>query len=449
MKIMQRFLLSLLVILGSSSLFAQSIEDIEAQLAKGELDKAKASVDGFLAKEKNATKSDGWWYKGVIYNEIAKSDKYQNLVPDGRMEAFHAFKKYYELDPKAVRALLEQHVRLFDIYNGYFELGVLNFSIGDSLYKVGEALKKKNDEAGATRHYDLSVPKFAESYKNFKNAMTVEEYISSKGYEYSGFKFPTFDTTLIQNIALSAYRAKKDDDAVVYYKKIVEQKIAGKDNLDIYQLLIEYYGKKNDKANKEKYLQLSRELYPDEDRWYLIELDEVDDKDKKALFAKYDELLPKYPSKYVLSYNYAVELFNYAYTSETKPADYKDVQAKLETVLKQTMAANKEYAEAKVLMARHFYNVLYDIQDEQQAVKGKTPADQKKKDDLKVKMTAAADQMIVYSQAAYDIYNAKATLKAGEKGNFKIMTSYLSTGYDVKGDKAKADEYRKKSETIN
>ena len=124
---MQRFLLSLLIILGSSSLFAQTIEDIEAQVGKGEFDKAKASVDAFLAKEKNAAKSDGWWYKGLIYNEIAKSDKYKALAPDGRMEAFNAFKKYYEMDPKAVRATLEQHVRLFDIYNGYFDLGRSKF----------------------------------------------------------------------------------------------------------------------------------------------------------------------------------------------------------------------------------------------------------------------------------------------------------------------------------
>ena len=50
---MQRFLLSLLIILGSCSLFAQSIEDIESQFGKGELDKAKTSVDAFLLKEKN------------------------------------------------------------------------------------------------------------------------------------------------------------------------------------------------------------------------------------------------------------------------------------------------------------------------------------------------------------------------------------------------------------
>ena len=418
---MQRFLLSLLIILGSSSLFAQTIEEIEAQLGKGELDKAKASVDGFLAKEKNAAKPDGWWYKGVIYNEIAKSEKYKALAPEGRMEAFNAFKKYYELDPKAIRATLEQHVRLFDIYNGYFDLGVAGF--------------------GAS--------KFDEAYTNFKNALLVEEYIGGKGYEYNGFKFPAFDTTLIQNIALSAYRAKRDDDAVVYYKKIADQKVAGKDNVDIYQLLIEYYLKKNDQANAEKYFVLGRELYPAEDRWYQMELEQVDAKDKKALFAKYEELMPKYPDKYILAYNYSVELFNLTYAGDTKPADYKEKQQKVESVIKKTLAINKNYPEANVLMARHYYNVLYDFQDELQAVKGTTPADQKKKADLKTKMNEAADHLITYSQAAYDLYGAKPTLKAGEKGNYKVVASYLSTAYEVKGDKAKADEYRKKSEANN
>jgi len=418
---MQRFLLSLLIILGSTGLFAQTIEDIEAQVAKGEFDKAKASVDAFLAKEKNQTKSDGWWYKGLIYNEIAKSDKFKSLAPDARMEAFNAFKKYYEMDQKAVRATLEQHVRLFDIYNGYFDIGVTSF--------------------GAS--------KFDDAYINFKNALMVEEYVGSKGFEYNGFKFPTFDTVLNQNIALSAYRAKKEDDAAVYFKKIADQKIAGKDNIDVYQLLVEYYAKKNDKANKEKYLQLGNELFPEDDRWYQIELEEVDSKDKKALFAKYDELMPKYPGKHLMTYNYAVELFNYTYAGDTRPADYKETQKKIESVLKATIAANKSYPEANVLMARHFYNVLYDYQDDMQAIKGTTEADKKKKADLKTKMNESADQLILYSQAASDLYSAKPTLKAGERGNYKVVNGYLSTAYDVKGDKAKADEYRKKSEANN
>jgi hypothetical protein len=205
--------------------------------------------------------------------------------------------------------------------------------------------------------------------------------------------------------------------------------------------------KKSDQANTEKYFALGRELYPADDRWYQMELEQVDAKDKKALFAKYEELMPKYPDKYLMSYNYAVELFNYTYAGDTKPADYKETQKKIESVLKSTMAANKSYPEANVLMSRHFYNVLYDLQDEMQAIKGTTAADQKKKADLKAKMNESADQLILYSQAAFDIYSAKPTLKAGEKGNYKVVAGYLSTAYDVKGDKAKADEYRKKSES--
>jgi hypothetical protein len=125
------------------------------------------------------------------------------------------------------------------------------------------------------------------------------------------------------------------------------------------------------------------------------------------------------------------------------------MQKKIESVLKTTIESNKSYPEANVLMARHYYNVLYDFQDDLQAVKGTTPADQKKKADLKTKMNEAADQLIVYSQAASDLYSAKPTLKAGERGNYKVVNGYLSTAYEVKGDKVKADEYRKKSEANN
>jgi hypothetical protein len=109
----------------------------------------------FLPKKKNQSKADGWWYKGLIYNEIAKSDKYKALAPDGRMDAFNAFKKYYEMDPKAVRATLEQHVRLFDIYNGYLTWSY-KFWRGRCTFQA-----KKDAESQA---------KFSEAYTSFKNA---------------------------------------------------------------------------------------------------------------------------------------------------------------------------------------------------------------------------------------------------------------------------------------
>jgi hypothetical protein len=417
---MQKLFLALMVTVIGNSVLAQSIDDVKDFINKGQWDKAKTSVDAFLAKEKNAAKWEGWWYKGVIYNELAKSEQFKSLVPDGRMEAFNAFKKYYEIDPKMLQATLEQHVRLFDIYSGYFDKAAALFN------------DKKYDEA----------------FNSFRNAYTVEEYIASKGFEYNNFKFPVFDTTLIQNIALSAYMAKKEDDAAVYYKKIADQKIAGKDNIDVYLYLVDYYNKKNDLVNREKYLATGRELYPDNDFWYQTELADADEKDKKALFAKYEELGSKYPNKHVLFYNYAVELFNYAYARDAKPADYKEIQKKIETALRHTLSIKGNYTEANVIMSRHYYNLSFDLQDEMVAIKGNTVADQKKKADMKALIIAKSDELIPYALAAYDAYDAKTSLNPLEKANFKIVTDMLASAYELKGDKVKMGQYKKKLENL-
>ena len=417
---MQKFFLSFLLIVAAKCSFEQNVDDVKDLIQKGQWDKAKTAVDAFLTKEKNAAKWEGWWYKGVIYNELAKNDQLKNLVPNGRMEAFNAFKKYYETDTQAIQATLEQHVRLFDIYSRFFDLADSQF-----------VLKK-----------------FDDAFTNFKNSYLVEEYIAAKGYEYNNFKFPAFDTVLIQNIALSAYMAKKEDSAAVYYKKIADQKIVGKDNVDVYQFMVEYYSKKKDMLNCEKYLHLGRELFPDNDFWYQTELANTNEKDKKALFAKYEELLSKYPNKYILLYNYAVELFNYAYVGDNKPADYKEVQNKIEWAAKKSLELNTSYIEPNVVLSMHFYNKAYDLQEEFSKIKGSTPADQKKKNDIKAQIITTADELIPFAQTAYNAYAAKATLKPMEKGNYKKVTDYLSYAYEIKGMKDKAAEYKKKLDSI-
>src|SRR5690606_19266239 len=152
-------------------LYAAKIDDVKKLITDSKWEEAKVKVDQFLANEKNASKAEGWYYKGVIYNELAKDSTKTAALGgvDGRMEAFKAFQKYIEMDPKTVLMTLEQNVRLFDIYNGYFDLGAKAFN---------------------TKNYD-------EAYTNFKNASIVEDYVAAKGYEYNNFKFPTMDTALI------------------------------------------------------------------------------------------------------------------------------------------------------------------------------------------------------------------------------------------------------------
>lgn len=404
-------------ILGAS---AQSIDDIKDNIGKQQWDKAKEQIDKYLANEKNAKKADGWYYKGAIYNEVAKSEKYKALLgsTDGRMEAFNALKKYVELEPKNTLGVLEQNVRFFDIYNGYFDMAATGFN---------------------AKNYD-------QAFENFKNAMVVEEYVSSKGFTYNNFSFPKLDTSLILNTAISAGQAKKTDEAMVYYQKLADAKIAGPAYLEIYQQLVQYYNEKGDKATRDKYLAIGRELYPDDDYWTEIELRDAGT-DKKALFAKYDELLGKYPSKYVLHYNYAAELFNYLFTQDKKPADYNEQYAKIQDVLKKAIAI-KATPEANLLLARTLYNGVYDFEEASSAIKGTKPDDIKKKNELKTKIAAQYEQMLPYATAAYDIFDGKSTLKASEKGNFKVAADLITRYWESKNNKEKIKFYQDKMKEL-
>ena len=418
---MQKILFTALLAVLSMGLYAQKIDDVKKLISESKWEEAKVKVDAFLANEKNASKAEGWYYKGVIYNELAKDSTKAALLgsTDGRMEAFEAFKKYIEMDPKTVLMTLEQNVRLFDIYNGYFDLGAKAF----------------NDK------------KYNEAYTNFKNASIVEDYVAAKGYEYNNFKFPTLDTALIQNIALSALLAKNEADAAIYYAKLADAKVKGPGFLEIYQFLVDHYHTKNDFANRDKYLAIGKELYPESPFWCEVELKGLED-DKTKMFAKYDELITGNCKTYALLYNYGAELFNYIYTQDKKPADYKEKQAKLDEVLKAAIALESS-PDANLLMARHVYNEVYDEQDAQAEIKGTKPEDVKKRNDLKAAMNTKLDQMLPYAMAAAKFYEGRTDLKVHDKGNAKIATDLIIRYYDQKNDKVKVKEYQDKMKAID
>lgn len=419
---MRKLIFTALLASFALTMYAQDIDDIKDLVGKQQWDKAKDQIDKYLANEKNAKKPDGWYYKGVIYNEIAKSDKYKSILngADGRMQAFEALKKYVELDPKNIKGTIEQNVRFFDIYNGYFDQAAAAFN---------------------AKNYDTA-------FVNFRNAGIIEEYVAGKGFSYNNFSFPKLDTSLIQNTAVSALMAKKNDEAAMYYQKLADAKIKGNNLLEMYQFLVQHYNDKGDKANRDKYLAIGRELYPENEFWCEVQLKDAGT-DKQKIFAKYDELLSGSTCNgYTMYYNYSAELFNYLFTQEKKPADYKEAYAKLQDVLKKAIAV-KSTPEANLLMARATYNGIYDLEDAMTAIKGTKPDDVKKKNDLKGQIAAKYNDMLPYAQAAYDLYAAKPSLKPGEKGNFKVATDLLTRYYEAKKDAAKVKMYQDKLKEMN
>ncbi|HYM93454.1 MAG TPA: hypothetical protein VET23_04895, partial [Chitinophagaceae bacterium] len=251
------------------------------------------------------------------------------------------------------------------------------------------------------------------------------------------------DTQLVQNTALSAYLANDTDAAATYYQRIADAKVKGDSYTEIYHFLVDHYNQKKDFANRDKYLAIGLELYPDDPYWA-----DVDWRDAGTDTQKKEAVLAKYPNDYSLYYNYAAELFNSIYAVDQKPADYAAIQAKLEDVAKKAIAI-KPGPEANLLLARHFYNMVYDLQDAASAIKGNKPDDVKKRNDLVAQMNKRFDDMLPYATAAYNIFDAKQTLKPSEKGNFKVATNLIISYWENKKDAAKTKQYQDKMKSLD
>jgi hypothetical protein len=405
--------------IGSVS-FAQSIDDTKEAMSTNIM-KAKTMIDKYVANPKNATKAEGQYYKALIYNSISKKDSLKNACADCKMEAFEALKKYQQMDDKEVLLKLEQYASFFDIYGNYFDLGAKAYNAAD--YK------------GA--------------YNNFKNAEMVEEYIRSKDIETStGFKFPSLDTSLVQNTALSAKLAKDSADAAVYYKKITDADLSAPDYLGAYEFLAQYYMNTNNTAAFHDAVEKGKKIYPKDEYWTAIEMDQLENTGTKdEIFKKYDDLFQQNPTSYTIGYNYAVELYNYIYANDDKTINADKYKEPLHDVLKKVIAI-KSTGEDNLLMAKYLYNSSFDNGDSARKIKGGKPEDAKRRKELNDVAIAQLNECIPYADAAVNYFAGLPMLKPLDKANYRATLSMLENVYEAKKDQPKADEYEKKMKAL-
>jgi len=415
---MKKYSFFMILVFAGATAFGQSMDEISKMINSGKNKQAKEAIDKFFSDPKNvAAKPEAYFYKGRAYNNYSKDS---SLSPAESLklknEAFESLKKYQQLESKEILFILENHSTYFDLYNGYFDIGAKQFNT-------------KNFEA---------------SLEGFKGALMIEDFVRSKDYEYNKFKFPALDTSLILNAAIAASQAKDTAASITYYRKLADANVGSESYLSIYQYLVEYYLKKKDDANLTSMLEKGRSLYPNEDYWTEVELDQVSKSgNKDALVAKYEELMKRYPTKYNYAYNLSVELYNQLYTGDNRPANADALKAKLTASLKAAIP-NDKGIDATMLMIRHLYNDAFDYQDASKLIKGVKPEDVKKKAELKTLFISKIDECIPYAESAITFYTALPTLRPIQKANYKDVLDMMSQFYGAKGDLKKAAEYTKK-----
>lgn len=419
---MKKTMLVIFLAVCTTGVFAQNIDKINDMVKAGDLDKAKAGIDQLLTNPKQQKKAEAWVTKAKVYGAIAASDKFKTLVPDGRAEAFDAIKKAEEVDKNELTKLLtlDSYKPIYDLYAGYFDIGASQYNA------------EKYEDALAT----------------FKKSSDVSSYIFSKGWGLS-----QLDTTLSYYSALSAMNAKKDDEAAGFFQKLADAKIGGKpEYVTIYRFLAKHYLDKKDPTTMLKYIKQGQELYPKDDYLPLVEFDYLRGLgDKKAIYAKYEELIASNPQNYEMIIDYANELFNETHVSDVKdrPADYADRLVKIEDLYKKALAIKPEALEANLNLAKHYFNQALFIEEDANKIKGNKPEDVKKRDELKAQVVSLCDKAIPPFETVYNTLSAKDTLKLSEKSELKSACNNLAYCYDRKKDKAKSDFYQKKYDEID
>ncbi len=395
---------------------SQSLDKIHSMMDKGDYAGAKVLIDKIFENPSKATDADNLYYKARVYNGLS-SDK--TLSPTERYklkaQAYEAFLKNQELDSKDIRMKLEAYLSYLDLYGGFYDLGVIFYN--DKIYE--------------------------DAYNSFLKSYEVESYITKKGYTYEQAKLPTFDTALIMNIGLSASLAKKEKESATFYQKLVDANIGGKQYEAVYESLAVYYEKTGDDEALSKLMAKASKLYPSNNFLNEFGLRQMEKTGgKEAVYARYDEMIKNDPTNFALIYNYAIDLYNSLYVGDKKPANIEATQNKLKDILKLAIQ-NDKGIDATVLMSNHLYNAASDYFVEASELKGKLPADLKKKKELSEKANMLMDETIPYALAALKYFDSLENMKTSQKATRVNILTTLSDIYNAKGDAKKSAEYEK------
>ncbi|RNI30680.1 tetratricopeptide repeat protein [Rufibacter latericius] len=232
---MKKFLLTAAAVLSMQLAFAQTSAVTNAIMyqQKGTLDKAKEEIDKAVVHEKTANNAKAWYYKGVIYSDMANHPVYGKLMDpaEASKQAYEAFSKVPALETKKKEFTEEANKRKEALMNNMYAFAL---------------------NAGV-EHYNNK--KFADAQKAYMQAITYKPE----------------DTTAYIYAAYAAAGAEDYASAKQLYTQLVDKNLA---SAAVYGQLL-YIANNVEKNEKEALavLEKARAKYPNNRDFMLQELD--------------------------------------------------------------------------------------------------------------------------------------------------------------------------------
>ncbi len=417
---MKKLFLAITLLIASVG-FSQDVKSVEKAFKAKEYDKAQIAVDAFVAKDEK--KADALFWKHKVYYAISQSEQFSKLVPNAMKTGWDALMKYTTLDAKLDFAIKDNILGYMDNFSNYYSKFV---------NKASANLDAKN---------------YKESVAEFKNALLVSKYYYDKKITTNAL-----DTNIVFYTGYAAMKGELNDDAEIYFKKIVEANVATVDAKIAYQWLAHYYlYDKKDAKKGQEYAEKGLKIYAD-DEYLMSQKSEAiaSSGDYNAIFANHELDINK-PSVAFIDYlKYSIDLFTYLYNDTTKKVDFVEKQNKFDMVMGKALGLKPNNAEANYLMGFHLSNKAVLLQNKLTAFKNKkTPADLAAKKKVEDERAALVDASLKNLDLACSIYRGKGVnIKPNEKENYIATLNNLIVLYKFKNNLPKVKSFEEELKEI-
>ncbi|MVT08664.1 tetratricopeptide repeat protein [Chitinophaga tropicalis] len=394
------------------------VTSAEEALGKKDYEKAKADIQAALENEKTKNDAKTWYVKGKVLEAEATEKK----NPAEALEAFEAYKKALEIDPKMKEALLEMNQRMFNLYA----------TVGNAGYG------------------NLNDQKWDSAYLHFRDAFSIADFYNSKNL---GGTIPT-DTSMTFYAGYAANQAGKKDEALTFLQKAAQLQF--KSEPALYVILAQTYEEKGDNANWIKTIEEAKTIFPKDKRFNDMEMIYYSKTGKSAeLLTMLEKKMAENPSDFNTVLDYGIRVDNLANPraegsgDAPKPANYDELMGKAEAAYKKAIELKADDATANFQLGALYFNRAVGFNKELNNMDSKSQNTPKAKE-LQAKVTDLMNQALPFFEKADENFTAKqASLEPSDKQTFESCLYALQKIYAIKNETAKVEAIKKKLEGLN
>lgn len=333
--------LTMVWVLFSTQIFCQSYKeytDAKQFFEAGKLIEAKQEIDKL--SQNVGYEDEVWLLKAKIYNAISKDATLKEIVLDARGKAFSILKDF----------------------DGVHALNLLakdSFALPLDIYKceTTEAIIYYNS---AIERKDKTI--FAEALSRFKKAISIFNFINDQF-----FGEPKIDSNNLFYAAKAAIYAGKDDDGLLFAKKIADKNIVktveNKSFNTIYEWLVYYYRINKNKEYLQRYTDFGALSFPQSSFFILNKIDWLRESNQ------YNQMVPQYKllfSKGFKQSNYYTayfsDVFNIIFTVKDSTINKPYYKTIFEKEIKAYTTQNKTAFKEILLASKYYRNLAAEMQ---------------------------------------------------------------------------------------